>query len=207
MKNLENHTLIPANGRVEWNALTNLLSTNPTLSEQKDVLPFFKSRKDLSLLICNYFPRIKKADRFAHEFEIYGDFVADLVVGDSKSKHYLLIEFENGAKDSVFRTKGKKATPEWAPRFESAYSQLVDWLWKLEDMRSTADFQNTFGSRRATFQGLIIIGKDMQLADQEIDRLKWRLSRTKIDSNSVECVSFNELSEDLDHWLTTYHGV
>lgn len=207
MKNLEHHAFVPANCRTQWNDFSNLLSTKQILSEQKDVLPFFKSSKDLSLLICNYFPRIRKADRFAHEFEIYGDFVADLVVGDSKAKHYLLIEFQDGTPDSVFRTKGKKATPEWAPRFESAHSQLVDWLWKLEDMRSTADFQNTFGSRRATFQGLIVIGKDMRLADQEADRLKWRLSRSKIDSNSIECVSFNELSEDLDHWLTTFHGI
>lgn len=207
MKNLVNHTFAPSNGRLEWNEFSSLLAATPTLSEQKDVLPFFKSRKDLSLLICNYFPRIKTPDCFAHEFQIYGDFVADLVVGDSKTNHYLLIEFENGEPDSVFKTKGKKATPDWAPRFESAHSQLVDWLWKLEDMRSTADFQNTFGSRRATFQGLIVIGKDMQLSAQEVDRLKWRTSRTKIDSNTVECVSFDELSEDINHWLTTYHGV
>jgi len=207
MKNLAPHVLDPAAGRSQWNDFSNLLSTKPTLSEQKDVLPFFKSRKDLSLLICNYFPNIRKPDRFAHEFEIYGDFVADLVVGDSASKHYLLIEFENGDPNSVFVTKGKKATPDWAPRFEGAHSQLADWLWKLEDMRSTADFQNTFGSRRATFQALIVIGKGMKLADQEVDRLKWRISRTKIDSNTIECVSFEDLSSDLDHWLSTYHGV
>jgi hypothetical protein len=74
-------------------------------------------------------------------------------------------------------------------------------------MRSTADFHNTFGSRRATFQGLIVIGKDMQLSPQERDRLKWRLDRTMIDSNAISCVSFNELSEDLDHWLKSFHGV
>lgn len=207
MKNLVNHVLNPAKGRTQWNEFSTLLANKTTLSEQKDVLPFFKNRKDLSLLICNYFPNIKKPDRFAHEFEIYGDFVADLIVGDSTTKHYLLVEFENGEPNSVFKTKGKKATPDWAPRFESAHSQLADWLWKLEDMRSTADFQNTFGSRRATFQALIVIGKGMNLSDQEVDRLKWRTSRTKIDSNTIECVSFDELSVDLNHWLSTYHGV
>ncbi|MHB8253894.1 MAG: Shedu immune nuclease family protein [Acidiferrobacter sp.] len=207
MKNLEPYVLDPAVGRSQWNDFSQLLATKLTLSERNDVLPFFKSRKDLSLLICNYFPNIKKPDRFAHEFEIYGDFVADLIVGDSASKHYLLVEFEDGKPDSVFKTKGRKATPDWAPRFESAHSQLADWLWKLEDMRSTADFQSTFGCRRATFQALIVIGKGMQLSDQEVDRLKWRTSRTKIDSNNIECVSFEELSVDLSHWLSTYHGV
>lgn len=207
MKILQPHTLDPNNCRAEWDAYNSLLAANPTLSEQKDVLPFFKTSKDLSILICSYFPKIKTPDRFAHEYEIDGDFVADLVVGDSKAHNYLLVEFENGAADSIFRTKGKRATPDWAPRFEGAYSQLVDWLWKLEDKRSTADFVNTFGDRRAKFQGLIVIGKGMNLSQQETDRLKWRMDRTLIDSSAVSVVSFEDLGEDLDHWLKSYHGV
>jgi hypothetical protein len=207
MKNLQSHVLDPAKCRTEWNEFTTLLATKTVLSEQKDVLPFFKTRQDLSLLICSYFPKIKAPDRFAHEYEIDGDFVADLVVGDSSTHHYLLVEFENGATDSVFKKKGKKATPDWASRFEGAHSQLIDWLWKLEDKRSTADFFNTFGSRRATFQGLIVIGKDMNLSQQEQDRLKWRMDRTMIDSNAISSVSFNELRDDLDHWLKVFHGV
>ena len=117
------------------------------------------------------------------------------------------MEFEDGRADSVFKRKGSKATPDWAPRFEGAYSQLVDWLWKLEDMRSTADFTNTFGSHRAKFHGLIVIGKDMALSKQEEDRLRWRLDRTLIDSNAVSSVSFNELRDSMDHWLTAFHKV
>ena len=207
MKNLQRHVLDPALCRGEWTEFAQLLGSKAALSETRDVLPFFKDRHNLSLLICNYFSGIKFPNRFAHEYEIYGDFVADLIVGDSSCHHYLLVEFENGAADSVFKRKGKKATPDWAPRFEGAYSQLIDWLWKLEDMRSTADFVNTFGSRRATFQGLIVIGKDMTLSQQEQDRLKWRLDRTMIDSNAISSVSFNELSEDLDHWLKVFHNV
>ena len=37
------------------------------------------------------------------------------------------------------------APPEtWAPRFEGAFSQLIDWLWKLEHMRNTGDLEHTF---------------------------------------------------------------
>ncbi len=207
MKDLQPHVIDVNQCRSEWHEFADLLKSKVALSEQDDVLPFFKRRQNLSLLICNYFPKIKNADRFAHEYEIDGDFVADLVVGDSSKHHYLLVEFENGAKDSIFKKKRGKATPDWAPRFEGAYSQLTDWLWKLEDKRSTADFLNTFGDRRASFQGLIIIGKDMTLSRQEKDRLKWRMDRTMIDSNPISVVSFDELSEDLDHWLKSYHTV
>jgi len=74
-------------------------------------------------------------------------------------------------------------------------------------MRSTADFTNAFGSRRATFQGLIVIGKGMTLLPQEQDRLKWRLDRTMIDSSAVSSVSFEGLRDDLDYWLSNYYGV
>ena len=77
--------------------------------------------------------------------------------------------------------------------------------WRI--MRSTADFTNTFGSHRAKFHGLIVIGKDMALSKQEEDRLRWRLDRTVIDSNAVSSVSFNELRDSMDHWLTAFHKV
>jgi hypothetical protein len=137
LKNLISHILDPKKCRTEWKEFAELLASSSALSETKDVLPFFKNRNNLSLLLSSYIPMIKAADRVAHEYEIYGDFVADLIVGDSSCHRYLLVEFENGAADSVFKWKGKKSTPDWARRFEGAYSQLVDWLWKLEDMRST----------------------------------------------------------------------
>jgi len=64
----------------------------------------------LSILISGYFPSIKNADVFAHEYPIYGDFRADLVVGDSSTHNYLLVEFEDGRANSIFKKrKGGKA--------------------------------------------------------------------------------------------------
>jgi hypothetical protein len=207
MKILTTHSFDANNCRKEWNEFVQLLAQNQTLSERNHILPFFKQSRDLSIFIGEFFSKIKKPDVFAHEYEIYRDFIADLVIGDSVTNHYLLVEFEDGKPESIFLKKGNKSTPDWSPRIEAAFSQLVDWLWKLEDMRSTADFQNTFGTRRATFEGLIIIGKDMNLAPQEADRLKWRMDRTMIDSNPISCISFNQLSEDLNFYLTTRYNV
>ncbi len=106
-------------------------------------------------------------------------------MGDSSSHNYLLVEFENGSRESIFKKKLAKGTPEWTPRFESAFSQLLDWLWKLDDMRSTADFAFAFGDRQAKFHGLIVIGKDMALDPQEKSRLKWREERVIVDSNAI----------------------
>lgn len=207
MKKLQHHLFDANHCRTEWHEFEILLNSKMILNERTDVLPFFKQRYNLSTLICSYIPHIREPDVFAHEFEIYGDFIADLIIGDSKTHHYLLVEFEDGKSDSIFEKKKNKATSDWSKRFESAFSQLVDWLWKLEDMRSTSDFQSTFGSRRAKFQGLIIIGKDMNLDLEEKDRLKWRNDRIIVDSSAVSCVSFNELKDDFDYWLKSRYAV
>ena len=51
MKNLKPHNFGAVNCRLEWNDFDDLLRTKKTLSERKDVLPFFKKRHDLSTLI------------------------------------------------------------------------------------------------------------------------------------------------------------
>jgi hypothetical protein len=207
MKQLVRHPFDAVAARSQLGEYVALLNSKPVLSEAADVLPFFNARHDLSLLISNYFPSIRNADVLAHEFPIAGDFRADLVVGDSTVGNYLLVEFENGAPDSIFQKVGAKANLDWARRYEAAFSQLLDWLWKLEDMRSTTAFEHTFRRRDAKFQGLIVAGKDMQLAPQEISRLKWRVEKVMVDSKSVSCVSFNDLAGDLDFWLSKYYGV
>ena len=131
MKKLMQHKFDRTQCRAQWKDFEQLLKSRAVLDENKNVLPFFKARQDLSLFITSYFPHIKSADVLAHEYPIYGDFKADLIVGDSATSSYLLVEFENGSPDSVFKKKASKATPDWAPRFECAFSQLVDWLWKL----------------------------------------------------------------------------
>jgi hypothetical protein len=141
----------------------------------------------------------------AHEYPLYGDFKADLIVGDSSTRNYLLVEFEDGRPDSIFKRKKSKA--DWAPRFEGAFSQLVDWLWKLDDMRNTNGFRDAFGDSDAKFHGLIIIGKGMSLGPQEKSRLRWREDKIMVNSNGVSIVSFEQLSSALDSWLLNYHSV
>ncbi len=66
MKNLQPHVLDPRQCRVEWNDYAKLLAGKPVLSEQKDVLLFFKQRPNLSLLVYTYFLRVTAPDCYAH---------------------------------------------------------------------------------------------------------------------------------------------
>jgi hypothetical protein len=194
----------PDGCRAELDDLAALLRIPGPLKERDDVLPFFKKRPDLSMLISLYLPDLIDADVLAHEFGLSGKFCADLVVGDTARGQYLLVEFEDGTPDGPFQRRGKKCTPEWHPRFEHAFSQLVDWYWLLEDQRSTQDFASVFG-RSAQFHGLIVIGKGVALAPAETSRLAWRKRKVVVDSHWVSCVTFDQLHDDLDSKLKLYY--
>jgi hypothetical protein len=207
VKRLRDVLFDPVKARSEWSDYSDLLRSRPTLGESSDILPFFRAHDHLSLLISGYYPNIRDPTHLGHEFQIYGDFAADLVIGDRRAGSFLLVEFEDATPTSIFRTSGGRSNPQWAPRFEAAFSQLLDWLWKLEDMRSTENFEHVFGRRDARFQGLIVIGKDMSLDAQEESRLRWRVEKLRVDSKAISCVSFDELRDDFDFWLSKYYGV
>lgn len=206
MKRPNPHVLDPADARRQWTDLAALLNAKARLSEGADVLPFFRTRPDLSLLVSHYIPAIRTPDRVATELPHSGDFRIDLVVGDHANGKYLLVEFEDGTATSVF-APGTRAAPAWAARYERAFSQLVDWLWKLDDMRSTSDFVHLFGAREVTFEWLIVAGKGMALDPREKARLRWRIDKVRVHSRAISFVSFDDFLEDADHWLRRFYRV
>ncbi|MFU2209668.1 Shedu immune nuclease family protein [Solidesulfovibrio sp. C21] len=207
MKNLSPLHFDASKCRDEWNDFSYLLGSKASLEEAKDILPFFKVHIQLSSLISRYIAVFRQCDVYAHEYEIYGDFTADLVIGDTSTKHYLLVEFENAAPDGIFKRKPGKSTPVWAPRFEGAFSQIIDWMWKLDDMRSTGDYLYAFGDREVKFHGLIVVGMGMSLDASDANRLEWRNNKVIVNNNSILCVSYERLRDDCDWWLKTYYGV
>src|SRR5262245_2029110 len=103
-----------------------LLESKPELDERSHLQPFFKNNLQLSAFIGTYVPDLGPAKQLAFEFPLCGDFTTDLIVGCRDKGRFIVIEFEDGVNDAVFRIVGKKATPEWTPRFEHGFSQIVD---------------------------------------------------------------------------------
>lgn len=181
--------------RQEVEQLRDLLATNRELQERQQVLPFFKERLHLSAFLGSYHPEIVRYDLVAHEFPLFGDFVADLVVGDSRNSAFAFIEFEDASSESIFVKK--KATPDWSPRFEHGFSQLVDWFFKLDDQKQTIEFVNKFGSNTIRHLGILILGRTEHLAKREEQRLRWRQEHVLINSKPIYCKTFDQLCEDL----------
>ncbi len=204
MKQFDTIRFDPEQCAHEAEELRALLAANVSLTERKQILPFFKARKHLSAYLGSYHPGIVRYDLVAHELALFGDFTCDLVVGDSKSKAFAFIEFEDAAPESIFVKKGAKATPEWAPRFEKGFSQLVDWFFKLHEQGPTPTFETLFGSRSIQALGLLVVGRTEKLAPREVQRLRWREEHVLVNSKPIYCKTFDQLCEDLLDRLKQY---
>jgi hypothetical protein len=201
MKLFDHLVLSHAAAMVELSEFKALLDSRPELSERDDILPFFRQHRHLSLAVGLLSSNLSSLDRLAYEYDLFGDFSCDLVIGDSNRPAYTLVEFEDARAQSVFQA-GSKYTHEWGRRFEHGFSQLVDWFWKLEDQAKTNDFRNRLGDTNARFSAMLVIGRNQFLPERERQRLNWRLDRVIINSNKATCLTLDDLYEQLYEKLT-----
>jgi Domain of unknown function (DUF4263) len=201
VKTFDKHEFSIEKCAMELADLKNLL-VRRELGEREDILPFFRKRIHLSLFLSSYAQNLNP-DLLAFEYDLFGDFTCDLVVGDSTSHNFLFVEFEDAKKHSVFTETGKY-TPEWSSRIEHGFSQVIDWFWKLEDQEKSDDYEHRFGSRHATTHGLVVVGRDDGMAPREVARLKWRQDRVVVHSKKISVVIFDGLERDLRYRLSLY---
>jgi hypothetical protein len=178
--------------RAELAELKLLLDNSDELSETKDILPFFKGRQQLSTFLASFNADIPRPNVVAHEFPLFGDLRTDVIAGDSKHHSFAFIEFEDARKESVFVATGRHL-PEWSSRLEHGFGQIVDWFWKIADFGNTADFEAKFGSRAATFVGVLVVGRSKFLSGQDRQRLNVRRDKLLVDSRRVICCTYDEL--------------
>ena len=181
-----------------------ILETNVELTERDDILPFFREKHHLSAFIASNVPSIHRYDLLAYEYDLFGDFTVDLVVGDSRSHNFLFVEFEDAKRFSIFGKTGRRAAPDWANRIEHGISQVIDWFWKLSDHGHTVDFELRFGSREIRAHGLVIVGRNMDMSSRERKRLQWRQEFVLCDSKHIEVTTYDDLIEDLKFRLQRY---
>ena len=203
MKTLEEIVFDPAQCRREIAAFKKLLQSKAQLEEREEIQKFFKKRKQLSAFIAIYASGIGLADRLAHEFPLVGDFIADIMVGNKDKGIFCAIEFEDGKSDSIFTKVPAKSTTEWSRRFEHGFSQLVDWFYALDDFKKTERFANDFGHGHVTFLGMLIVGRSAGVSQGDRNRLKWRTEKVRVDSHTVECLTFDDLYQHLE-WRISF---
>jgi hypothetical protein len=179
-------------------ALRALLDQQAELEEQRDLKPFFASHPQLAAFLGSYSADLTRFDLLAYEYQLFGDFACDLVVGDSKRQAYGFIELEEATSTSIYHRQGKKATLEWANGFTHGFHQIIDWFWKLDDMANTDDFAARFGRRRVPYFGLLVIGRSSALASpREQQRWEWHRRKVVVNSMPILHVTYDELCDYL----------
>jgi hypothetical protein len=198
MKNFDPVTFDYTECRLQLEDLKNLLASKAALSEKNDILPLFQSKRQLATLFGMFNSRIGWADRFAKEFNIFGDFSCDLAVGDWDRGAFCFIEFEDAREGSVFEKKGDKATREWGKRFEHGYSQIIDWLHKLATREVSIDNLARFGRHEITYEAVLVIGKNCYQDLAETQRLQWRSDKVSVNQKKVLCMTFDDLMSQFE---------
>ena len=182
------------------------LATNKSLEEKKQIQPFFKGRPDLCGIIGHLNPNAGVIDLLSFELSYFRDFSCDVALGDKMAKAYTLVEFEDATEKSVF-DKNTKHRPDWASRLEHGHSQIIDWLWRLDDFRATEDFDDTFGKGAQAFTTLLIAGRDQYLDGPMQNRLKWRRENVVIDSKKILIYTYDQLLGALETKVSSFRAL
>jgi hypothetical protein len=180
--------------------------TNTPLRERDHILPFFTNHRHAAALIGSYNFNLVLLDRIAFEFDIFGDYKADLVIGDSQNRQYCFVEFEDATETSIFK-KSTKAMPDWSTRFDHGFSQIVDWILWLDNQRGTTAYTARFGVSSVQFVAVLIIGRDRFIEKRlHRERLTWRSEQVVVASRKVNCITYDRLYRDLSERLKLFGG-
>lgn len=192
--------------RADLDAFADLLAAQAELSERDAILPFFREHPHLAALLGSFNPNVVSYDRLGFEVGLFGQFAADVVVGDAEGRAYCFVEFEDGRRNSIFVQQGRQ-TPEWASRFEHALGQIIDWLWLLDDQEQTLAFEERFGPRPVAVTALLVAGRDSGVSALGRRRLAWREQHILVNSQHIYCNTYDDLLRILRRRLTASQGL
>jgi hypothetical protein len=144
---------------------------------------------------------IGKPNAYKYEFTIQGVFRADLVVGNSGSGDFVLVEFEGGEEHSIFGPSGTNQMRDWSTQLHHGFGQIVDWSWAKNDNQHTEVYKNAFGCERVSELYVLICGRQDSMSKIECGRLEWRSDKTIVGGAKVLCMTYDELVSFFDATL------
>lgn len=177
-----------------WIAANNRFSETAVIKELKD-------RRHLSCLIGYLESGIGKPNVYKYEFAIQGVFRADLVVGNSDLRKFVLVEFEGAEENSIFGPNKTNQMRDWSKQLQRGFSQIVDWSWAKNDNQHTEVFKNAFGCERMTELYVLVCGRANSMDRAETSRLQWRSDKTIIGGAKVLCMTYDDLVSFFDGTL------
>lgn len=203
MRGLERIGLNLTQLRLELNEFEALLNSATRLKERERIIPFFKPRKHLIAALGYTHAGIAHPDLFSTELSLFGDFTCDVASGDSSSKAFLLVEFEDATEHSVLGKAMRGKVRPWSRRFEHGFSQLVDWAWRLSCTNyDSLAFRRIFEMNDPSIHFLLIAGRDADLNDDDRARIRWRANSMALGAHRMSFLTFDGALSTLRRRLT-----
>jgi len=180
------------------------------LKERDQVLRFFQLRKHLCALTGMVWGNLLNPDRFAFELNLGGAYRPDFVVGCTKSRNVLLVEFEDAQAKSLFERANDLDPTELRPklgrRLLGGMSQIADWVYFLESA-SVAHKKQWFTFEPKSVLALLVVGRDHYFDKHSANdsaRYEWLQDKLRIGEMPVVIRTFDGLKSDLITRLATY---
>lgn len=168
---------------------------------EKSVVAEIKARPHMACLL-GFTIMMPTPDLIKFEFSIKGIFRADLVVGNDKSRKFILVEFEDGKSDSLF-AGGTKGYRYWSPRLEHGFGQVLDWGWAKHSHPADDVFTNSFGGKVIDDCYIVICGRAPEKGSLEDQRFDFRRSRVQLNGIPVQFYTYDDMVNAMGDNLTT----
>ncbi|WNO03971.1 Shedu anti-phage system protein SduA domain-containing protein [Rhodoferax mekongensis] len=207
------HSFKRKDARTETKELAFWLETENSkkpLKERDQVLRFFQLRKQLCALTGMVWGNLLQPDRFAFELNLGGAYRPDFVVGCTKSKNVLLVEFEDAESTSLFRRANdldpNELRPKLGSRLLGGMSQITDWVYYI-DTASATHKKQWFTFEPNNVQALLVVGRDHyfdKYGANDSTRYQWLQDKFRIGGLPIFIRSYDGLKDDLMARLVTY---
>ena len=166
------------------------MTANPWFPERA-VVAEIKSRPQMACLF-GYTILMPAPDLIKFEFDVKGLFRADLAVGNDKSRKFVLVEFEDGKENSLFKG-GTKKYRHWSPRLEHGFGQVLDWGWAKHTHPGDVAFTNSFGGKVLDDCYVVVCGRNPKPGSLEEERFDFRRTRLHLNGVLLQLYTYDNL--------------
>ena len=163
---------------------------------EKEVVAQVTARRQMACLL-GYTILMPAPDLIKFEFGVKGLFRADLVIGNDKSRKFVLVEFEDGKQDSLFRG-GTRSYRYWSPRLEHGFGQVLDWGWAKHTHPNDVAFTNSFGGKVLDDCYAVICGRNPTPGSLEDERFDFRRTRLHLSGVPLQLYTYDNMIDAMD---------
>ena len=163
---------------------------------EKEVVAEIALRRHMACLL-GFTILMPSPDMIKFEFQVKGLFRVDLVIGNDKSRKFVLVEFEDGNENSLFKG-GTNNYRYWSPRLEHGFGQVLDWGWAKHTHPGDLAFTNSFGGRVLDDCYVVVCGRNPKPGSLEEERFDFRRTRLSLSGVPLQLYTYDNLIDAME---------